>query len=234
MSPGSQNWGRLRTPNSWIVHFVDCVENAGRLSPWVSLPCSFYICTSMPLVQGSQVPRLTHSASITLILSPVWLAFPESLPVPFSGTPSSLGCPSLLPLPPQVSTRFVHTGQPRTHQPDGQCPLLSQDQLGPLSHPLLHPSQAEKGQGLGRRPPASAVRSRSLTSNLRITQPLSPRSQGLARLDAGQKRIQQEHSVGSWPSQRSSQTGQVSQLPRPPQAARKFLAFSAFSYPNKK
>lgn len=53
-------------------------------------------------------------------------------------------------------------------------PLPARLSWGLLLFPFCAQSQAEEGQGLDRSSPASAVLSRTLTSNLGITQPLSP------------------------------------------------------------
>lgn len=116
----------------------------GGLTPFLEL-CGF-LCHS-------------HSLSCLLGISPRHL--------PLDPRPSG----------PPASTCHLLCPHWRTHQPDAlasahpSAKLLSQ---GLFLFFLCPQSQAGRGQGPGRSPPASAVGSTSLTSNLRITRSPSP------------------------------------------------------------
>ena len=81
---------------------------------------------------------------------------------------------------PSISPAFTFQGvcmlHPhwRTSGTMASTPLPARLSWGLLLFPFCAQSQAGKGQGLDRSPPVSAVLSRTLTSNLRITQPLGP------------------------------------------------------------
>lgn len=204
------------------LHFLPVLAAAGPLpaSPSASLCPSVCFCPSRSLLRLSLWPcgfcvclSLSSSfsclAGVSLSLS---LSFLSDSPL--TTRPS---------VPTTSTSPGVHLCCPpwRTSRPNGQRPSLKGEAGGctgasDLALPL-----------------ASAVCSRSLTSNLRITQPLAWRPWALpdwtwVKSKPGGNAVWGPGAARTLPHCRDFQ------LPWPPQAARKFLAFSALGYPNKK
>lgn len=149
-----------RTAGPWVISPVPTMAGPFCLSPhlYLSRSTSVSLCLLWVSLLGSQggpdsqlrfCGRLSHS----LVLSPVWLAFPHISPcLPLLDPPPVPASPAILPAPPSPGV-YVLCPHWRTQDTLTQW-LVPTPQLacsvGALSLPLWHPKPSKEGSGLGR------------------------------------------------------------------------------------